>query len=242
MAAKPIVIFDFDRTLIEEDSDRWIISQMGLTHLYAEFRDKLPWTSLMDMLLGELHSNGITIEDITECLRKVPLHPRTEAVIRTAYDLGCDLKVVSDANTFYIETILKNHGLYDCFSEIISNQTKVTSEGRLRIFPYHDLVVPHGCNLCPPNMCKGTVINRIQASLVEHKKVRFIYLGDGRGDYCPILKLGKWDFVMPRKNFPLWSSIWDNPKLVKPLILGWSNGEELEKILLNLINNVTSCE
>lgn len=66
----------------------------------------------------------------------------------------CDLKVVSDANTFYIETILKHHGLYDCFSEIISNPAFVNEEGKLRIFPYHDLASPHGCDLCPPNMCK----------------------------------------------------------------------------------------
>ncbi|GJZ96353.1 thiamine phosphate phosphatase-like protein [Tanacetum coccineum] len=46
-------------------------------------------------------------------------------------------QVLSDANQFFIEMISKNHGVYDCFSEIITNLTVVDKEGRLRIFPYH---------------------------------------------------------------------------------------------------------
>lgn len=67
----------------------------------------------------------------------------------------CDLRVVSDANLFFIETILKHLGLSDYFSEINTNPSFVDEEGRLRIFPYHDFhKSPHGCSLCPPNMCK----------------------------------------------------------------------------------------
>jgi pyridoxal phosphate phosphatase PHOSPHO2 len=67
----------------------------------------------------------------------------------------CDLRVVSDANLFFIETILKHLGLSDYFSEINTNPSFVDEEGRLRIFPYHDFhKSPHGCTLCPPNMCK----------------------------------------------------------------------------------------
>ena len=44
-----------------------------------------------------------------------------------------DLRVVSDANMFFIETILKHLGNKDYFSEINTN---------------------HGCGPCPLNMCK----------------------------------------------------------------------------------------
>lgn len=36
----------------------------------------------------ELHSNGKTVEDIAECLKKVPLHPRVVAAIKSAHELG----------------------------------------------------------------------------------------------------------------------------------------------------------
>nr|ACN27369.1 unknown [Zea mays] len=67
----------------------------------------------------------------------------------------CDLKVVSDANTFFIETVLAHHGVLGCFSEIVTNPASVDADGRLRISPFHDPAsAPHGCSLCPDNMCK----------------------------------------------------------------------------------------
>lgn len=87
------------------------------------------------------------------------------------------------------------------------------------------------------------IIKRIQASLSKdgsNKKI--IYLGDGTGDYCPTLKLTEEDHVMPRKNFPVWDLICRNPMLVKAEIHGWTDGEELEKILLQLISSISAEE
>ena len=71
--------------------------------------------------------------------------------------LRCELKIVSDANSFFIERILKHHGVWNCFSDITANPSYVNEEGKLRVCPYHDYVKSsHGCNLCPPNMCKAT--------------------------------------------------------------------------------------
>ncbi|CAI9100538.1 OLC1v1037662C1 [Oldenlandia corymbosa var. corymbosa] len=237
MANKIVIIFDFDRTLIDDDSDRWVICEMGLAHLYNQLRPIMPWTSLMDRMVEELHSQGRTTEEIAKCLQGIPLHQRTAAAIKSAHSKGCDLKVVSDANKFYIETVLKHHGLLDCFSEIITNPSTVDEHDRLRIYPYHDINAPHGCTLCPPNMCKGLVFKRFLASLgADYEDTRFIYLGDGGGDFCPALKLGKGDHVMPRKNFPLCDRINSNPELIEAGVHEWSNGEELEQILLRLID------
>jgi pyridoxal phosphate phosphatase PHOSPHO2 len=40
---------------------------------------------------------------------------------------------------------------------------------------------------------------------------RFIYLGDGVGDYSPSLRLKERDFMMPRNNFPVWDLIYKDP-------------------------------
>lgn len=79
-------------------------------------------------------------------------------------------------------------------------------------------------------------MERIQASLAkEGKKKKIIYLGDGIGDFCPTLKLKEGDFVMPRKNFPVWDLINQNRTLVKAEIHEWTNGEDQESTLLRLI-------
>ncbi|GKC91202.1 thiamine phosphate phosphatase-like protein, partial [Tanacetum coccineum] len=126
--------------------------------------------------------------------------------------------VLSDANQFFIETILKKHRVYDCFSKIITSPTVVDKEDRLRIFPYHGSEVPpHGCDLCPPNLCKGIVVKQMQDSTSEDvKKLVIIYIGDGGGDFCPTLKLRKEDHVMPRKDFPLHNLILKSFVPIKP--------------------------
>ncbi|KAL8265531.1 hypothetical protein R6Q59_023661 [Mikania micrantha] len=238
VAGQPIIIWDFDRTIMDDDSDRWVVVEMGLTQLFNQLRQTLPWNSLMDRMMKELHSQGRTIEDIINCLNRVQLHPQIISAIRAAHAHGCDLKVLSDANQFFIETILKNHGVYDCFSDIITNPTLVDEEGRLSIFSYHGPAIPpHGCNLCPPNLCKGFVMNEIQESASQELKKRVvIYIGDGGGDFCPTLKLGEEDHVMPRKDFPLHRLISKSATPIKPKVHDWANGEDLNKILTQLIH------
>lgn len=238
--SKVVVVFDFDRTIIDGDSDNWVVTRMGLTPLFDQLFQTMPWNSLMNKMMEVLHLQGKTIEDIRECLKQMPLHPHIISAIKSAYSMGCELRIVSDANKFFIETILRQHQLLGCFTEIITNPTHINNEGRLRIVPYHDFrLSPHGCALCPSNMCKGMILERIQASAEENRKNIYIYLGDGGGDYCPTLKLRGDDHVMPRNKFPLSERIQSTPSLIKAKVHEWSNGEELEDILLHLINRAS---
>ncbi|CAL9768224.1 unnamed protein product [Musa acuminata subsp. burmannicoides] len=243
--ANVVVVFDFDKTIIDCDSDNWVIDHLGGTQLFDELLKTMPWNSAMDRMMGEFHSQGRTIEEIVEILRRAPLPANTIAAIKSAYDLGCELRIVSDANRFFINTILEHHRLMSYFSEINTNPGYVDEVGRLRIFPHHDFETsPHGCSLCPPNMCKSTIIERMQASALVEGRKRFIYLGDGKGDYCPSLRLNKEDYVMPRKKYPLWELIVDNPPegALRASIHEWSDAEELEKVLLRLVNESVTAD
>ncbi|WCJ42647.1 Pyridoxal phosphate phosphatase-related protein [Euphorbia peplus] len=242
--AGTVVVFDFDRTLIDDDSDRWVVTRMGLTSFFNHLRPTLPWNSLMDRMMKELHLQGKTPNDIVHCLNQMPLHPRVTETIKSIHALGCDLRIVSDANQFFIEKILDHHGLLGCFSQITTNPASVDDQGRVRISPYHDFSSsPHDCRLCPSNLCKGMVVEKILVStMIQNEKKRFIYLGDGRNDFCPCLKLGEGDYVMPRKEYPLWDQLCSKPSLVKAKILEWSNGEELADTLLRIVNAISAEE
>ncbi|KAK6125094.1 hypothetical protein DH2020_041158 [Rehmannia glutinosa] len=237
--AQIVVVFDFDKTIIELDSDNWVVDELGATDLFNELLPTMPWNLLMDRMMKELHAQGKTIEEIKEVLKRAPIHPRIVPAIKKAHALGCDLRILSDANMFFIETIIDHLGIKNCFSEINTNPSYVDNEGRLRISPYVDFQSsPHGCNRCPPNMCKGMIIERIQASLAKEGKKRMIYLGDGIGDFCPSLKLGEADFMMPRKDFPVWDLICENRALLRAEIHEWTDGDEMEMILLKLIEKI----
>lgn len=91
-------------------------------------------------------------------------------------------------------------------------------------------------------MLQGLIIERIQASIAKEGNKKIIYLGDGIGDYCPSLKLTEADYLMPRKNFPVWDLICKNPMLIKAEIHEWTDGEELERVLLEIIGASSSME
>jgi hypothetical protein len=70
----------------------------------------------------------------------------------------CSLHIVSDANSYFISTILRAHNLADCFSSVHTNPAEFDPSGALRVLPFHPQALPpHGCLLCPPNMCKVCV-------------------------------------------------------------------------------------
>ncbi|KAK1265533.1 Inorganic pyrophosphatase 2 [Acorus gramineus] len=234
-----VLIFDFDKTIIDCDSDEWVVGGLGGAALLEELLPTLPLNTLMVRMMSYLHSQGKTIQDISDCLKTVPIDPQIISAIKTAYVLGCELRIVSDANTFFIETILSHHGLLECFSEINTNPSFIDDDGKLRILPFHDFhSSSHGCTLCPPNMCKGLIVERIKESILQEGKRRIVYLGDGKGDYCPSLKLVEGDFVMPRKNYPAWELITSNPLMIKAEVCEWGDAEEMEEVLLKLINMV----
>ncbi|KAJ3686447.1 hypothetical protein LUZ61_015611 [Rhynchospora tenuis] len=244
--AGTLIVFDFDKTIIDCDSDNWVFDHFGGTKRFDELLLTLPWNTAMDKIMGEFHEQGISIEEVKAILNKAPLSLHIISAIKSAYALGCELRIVSDANIFFIETILKHHGLLDYFSEINTNPSYVDNEGRLRISPCHNFTTSsHGCGLgtCPPNMCKGVVIERIKKSMLKEGKQRIIYLGDGKGDYCPSLKLSERDQMMPRRNYPVWDLICSKQHVLSAQIHEWADAEELERVLLRLINsNSTSVQ
>ncbi|KAJ8452139.1 hypothetical protein Cgig2_016720 [Carnegiea gigantea] len=252
-----VVVFDFDRTIIDGDSDNWVVTQMGLTPLFQQLISTMPWNSLMvcieplqNRMMEELHLQEKTIEDIAQCLKQMPLDSHIISAVKAAHSMGCDVRLISDANQFFIETILKQHQLLDYFTEIITNPTQlapltdsfspeVTQQYFVKPFNLQSLtevivVLP----LIDSSIVKGMILERIQAKADENGKKTFIYLGDGGGDYCPSLRLGRDDHVMPRKGFPLWDRIQSNPSLVQAKIHEWSSAEQLERILIPLISGV----
>ncbi|KAL6604624.1 hypothetical protein ACP70R_043051 [Stipagrostis hirtigluma subsp. patula] len=245
----PLVVFDFDKTIVGCDSDNWVVDALAATHRFDELLRHLPWNTAIDTMLGELHAQGKSIDDIKAPLRAAPLSPHVVAAIKSAHALGCELRILSDANAFFIDTILHHHGLAAYFSGMDTNPAHVDADGRLRIGPYHefrDAATGHGCALptCPPNMCKGKVMERIlreeeeeAASATAGKGRRrraVVYLGDGRGDYCPSLKLREGDYVMPRAGYPVWDLVVDSPP--RAAVRGWASFEDLARVLLAIVD------
>ena len=42
-----VIVFDFDKTIIDCDSDNWVIDDLGCTKLFDELLQTMPWNSAM---------------------------------------------------------------------------------------------------------------------------------------------------------------------------------------------------
>lgn len=42
-----VVVFDFDKTIIDSDSDNWVVDELGATDSYNDLFPTMPWNSLM---------------------------------------------------------------------------------------------------------------------------------------------------------------------------------------------------
>lgn len=233
-----LVIFDFDCTLVEVDSDPWVAEQFDAASVMEDLRSRLPWNAMMDGLMEALHGRGIGLSDVEEALRRIPLQPEKICAIKNAHALGCELRIVSDANSFFIKTILDKYGVTSLFTEIHTNPACADGYGRLHIGPFHPLhETPHGCPLCPPNMCKGTIIDQVRAQSTPQSAKRIIYIGDGIGDYCPSLRLQARDCILPREGYPLLELLTRNASTVKASVYPWGSAKIMEEKLQALLES-----
>jgi hypothetical protein len=94
------------------------------------------------------------------------------------------------------------HGVEDMFSTINTNPAEFQADGSLFIGPHHDAPVPHGCDLSPVNMDKCSVLRALgltsqpataaPAAAATADRRGVFYVGDGSGDLCAVLSLGRY--------------------------------------------------
>lgn len=46
-----VVVFDFDKTIIDCDSDNWVVDELGFNDLFNELLPTMPWNTLMVITL-----------------------------------------------------------------------------------------------------------------------------------------------------------------------------------------------
>lgn len=145
-----------------------------------------------------LHQRGVSIDQIESCLASVPIEPALKGVLTDLSSKDVEFRVLSDANTMFIEVILKANGLDQAVSRIVTNPSSV-SDGRLRVSPYH--TTPHPPpSTSPPNLCKGRVMREW---LQEKDWSNVIYCGDGGGDFEGALAVPAGGTVCARKGSTL---------------------------------------
>jgi pyridoxal phosphate phosphatase PHOSPHO2 len=226
MPVPSLVVWDFDWSMINENSDVFCFQSAmaepeALLARIASHRAEMSWLDIMNdahAFAGE--TAGVCGHELVEAVAAVPVFREVLQVIRDVQDAGHDQIVVSDANDAFISSFLSRHGLEKAFSTIHTNRAELRSVpaasplssarsccsrckeagtlARLHVLPHDD--PPSACELCPPRLCKGEVLDRFTKGRVYSS---VLYVGDGSGDLCPCLRLGASDSILARAGFVL---------------------------------------
>ena len=132
------VVWDFDWSLVNENSDTWIFQQLGSPATNEIMKRKhIQWTRRCDQAITHLQvQDGVSIDQIKSTFAQLPVFPEVITMIRSLRENGADQFIVSDANTFFIDAFVGAHeGLADCFSKIVSNRAWVQDAADADIQP-----------------------------------------------------------------------------------------------------------
>ncbi|CAG9106525.1 unnamed protein product [Plutella xylostella] len=151
-----LAVFDFDRTVVDDDSDATIIRRLKERQPPPEWDStNHDWTPYMSDVFEHAFSAGLSQEDILAsiaCMRATPGLP--ELFTRLAAE-GWDILLLTDANTVFVKHWLKTHELDHCITSIITNGAFFES-GRLHIEP---CMRQAACARCPANLCKALALH-----------------------------------------------------------------------------------
>ncbi|KAH7408982.1 phosphatase phospho-type [Cadophora sp. MPI-SDFR-AT-0126] len=250
-----LVACDFDHTLIDTNSDLVLFNKLPygqpLQQRFTTLRQEgFGWTQIMQTLLAELaKQEGYSKADVLACMHDVKMDPvLVSALEELRSSLGSSLKltIFSDANTIFIDEILKANGLSEgVFDKVYTNPARWTTNDVVYVEPYQPLSSLHNCQRkCKANMCKSDILERARQELGLSDSagdVRTIYIGDGSNDLCPSLSLSSSDLVLARDGYRLQKLIEqtkmdpeEQSEKVTAQVKTWTTQRELGELLLQL--------
>lgn len=169
-----IIVCDFDGTITKKD---------GL-YTFIEKYAKGDWKKIeQDWADGKISSKECLIEEfklvpelseelIANFVKTIEIDEYFKNFYEMTLQKGIDLCIVSDGIDYFINKILKQHGLNNI--KIISNHGEFRGE-------FFELKFPNDFSGCKNNAgtCKCKVLSDLKK---EYNKI--IYIGDGVSDYC----------------------------------------------------------
>ncbi len=251
---RTLLFFDFDHTIIDYNSDEYFVDKLKpdwksyMMQLYSTKQHT--WLQLIQHMLNKFLTEGnTTSQQLEDCIKQIPLHPHMLQifhqinVLQKQHPQSIDVYIASDANTWFIQTILRANHLEHLIHRIYTNSCVFDQQtNQFLLSPYHGStqIPSHSCSICPTNLCKGTIFLS-EATL--HKYERLVVIGDGSNDFCPCAKMKNFSdkecYALVRHGYRL-SKLLQTKEEPYTLsshvqVMYWNNYEELQQLFSNLL-------
>lgn len=234
-----LVAFDFDHTICDDNTDlvvQKLLSEETIPKDVQNLRKSSGWIAYMGRIFELLHENSVNAGQIEDAIVGIPAVAGIEKLLASLHDNGHEMIVISDSNSVFINCWLRSRRLERVVSRVFTNPARYDGDGRLRVNAYH---TQHTCQISAVNLCKGQILmDYIQDKREQGRSYeKIVYVGDGRNDLCPILRLSEIDLACPRKDYPLIERLNKLPTSVstKAKIMPWQDGMDLRRSLEQII-------
>lgn len=239
-----LIAFDFDHTICDDNSDlvaRNLLPKEKISEDVNSLHQSNGWITYMSKIFELLHSNAIDVQQIENAIANIPPVAGIETLLTALHDNGHEIIIISDSNIVFIKHWLKKKNLERIVSRIFTNPAWFDDNGMLRVDMYH---TQNTCYLSTINLCKGQILmDYIKERCDQGKQFeRIVYVGDGKNDLCPILRLSRSDLACPRQDYILskmLNKLSDNVQSTKATIVPWKNGIELLRKLEEIVGPLT---
>ncbi|XP_063229859.1 probable phosphatase phospho1 isoform X3 [Bacillus rossius redtenbacheri] len=235
---KPFLFaFDFDHTIVDDNTDtvaRDLVPREKIPKHVEELYAVDGWTTYMGEVFKILHASSITPAQIKAAVRAIPAVPHLDDLLRYLRENDCEVVVISDSNSVFIEEWLRGSSLDATVRRVFTNPAHFSEDGLLHISMHH---LQDWCKLSSKNLCKGHILERyIEGRRAEGVSFpRVSYVGDGRNDLCPSLRLSADDLVFPRIGFALHKAIEKQEAALEASVHPWRDGSDIMNVVSQIL-------
>ena len=232
-AKKSLLIFDFDKTILNDDSFGHIIlntlTKEELQIIYNNRNEN--WVDGYNYALKQLKSHGITKEKFNEMLNQISLTQGMSDLFNYIKEKkeNYDSIILSSNYEYVIKYILNKNNIIDIFLDIITNPSREANQDEKEQFIYVLKKQEHNCKICNPCSCKKNEFKEFCNTHDMNNYDKVIFICDGFNDFCLAVDLGENDITLMRKNFALYKKIKSKnfENNLKCKVQAWESGNDI---------------
>ena len=237
---KSLLIFDFDKTIIDDDSYGHVIlktlTKEELQNIFDRRNEN--WVDGYNYSLKQIKYHGKTKEDFDKMLDELSLTKGMADLFSyiKAQKNNYDSIILSCGYDYVIKYILKKFNISNVFLDIICNPSREANPDETDQFIYVMKKKPHDCDKCNPCSCKNNEFKEFSSTHDMNNYDKIIFICDGYNDICLAKNLGKNDITMARKDFALHKQLKENNSInnLNCKFEVWENGNDIINILKSL--------
>ena len=232
-AKKTLLIFDFDKTILNDDSfGHIILNTLTKEELQIIFNNRNEnWVDGYNYSLKQLKTHGMTKENFNEMLNQISLTQGMSDLFNYIKEKkeNYDSIILSSNYEYVIKYILNKNNIIDIFLDIITNPSREANQDEKEQFIYVLKKQEHNCKICNPCSCKKNEFKEFCNTHDMNNYDKVIFICDGFNDFCLAVDLGENDITLMRKNFALYKKIKSKnfENNLKCKVQAWESGNDI---------------